>query len=212
MSEEEMREAVEEAKAPGTFNIVNILKDRGYPKDSISIFIDEDAAYRASAIKQEIEDLDKAGSSKKADAKRVELNDALDEARQEMAKAAYAVHIEGISEGKREELYATARKKYPIEYEADNSVQSILSGNSRVEKESPERDSLFTDLLWQAHIKKIVDPNGDEQTEFPYGTIREMRGSLPISAIVKINDAIERIRTATAVFIMETGEDFLAKP
>jgi len=29
---------------------------------------------------------------------------------------------------------------------------------------------------------------------------------------MKVNDAIDKMRTATAMFIIGTGEDFLAKP
>jgi len=39
-----------------------------------------------------------------------------------------------------------------------------------------------------------------------------MRESFPLNAMVKINEAIEKLRASTAVFTMETGEDFLAKP
>lgn len=212
MSEQEdIRESVDAAKAPGTFNILNVLKGRGYPKSTVSIILNEELAYEASLLKSKLDDIEKS-KSPKAKADREDLIAKIEEMREELSASAYTVHLEGVTEGKREELYRDARKKYPVEYEENTSVQSLVSGVTRTEKESPERDALFTDLLWQAHIKKIVDPEGNEQTEFPYATIREMRNSFPVSAIVKINDAIESLRTATAVFIMETGEDFLAKP
>ena len=212
MSEEEIRESVDEAKAPGTFNIMAVLKDRGYPKDKITVFIDEEMAYEAAKLKEELDSIDSKNKTESAKKNRADLADKIDEIREQLAKSAYVIHLEGISEGKREEIYREAKKKYPIEYENDNSVQSILSGGKRTEKESPERDALFTDYLWQAHIKKIVDPEGNEQVEIPFATIRAMRDSLPVSAIIKVNESIEKLRTATAVFIMETGEDFLAKP
>jgi hypothetical protein len=39
-----------------------------------------------------------------------------------------------------------------------------------------------------------------------------MRESFPLNAMVRINEAIEKLRAATAIFTIETGEDFLAKP
>lgn len=209
--EQEIRDSVDAVKAPGTFNIVNVLKDRGYPETTVSVILNEQIAYKAASVRERLEEIkdDKSESAKK---ERLELEQTIDSLRAELSASAYTVHLTGIPEGKREEIYREARKKYPVEYEAPNQMQSILGNAQRVEKDSPERDALFTDFLWQAHIKKIVDPEGNEQTEFTYNTIKSMREGFPISATMKINEAVEKLRTATAVFIMETGEDFLAKP
>ena len=209
--EEEIREAVDVAKAPGSFNIISVLQDRGYPEASVSFVMDEKIAYEASAIQERINEIlaDKSEDAKK---ERIELTAKLKDLTDKLSKNVYTIHLMGVSEGKREEIYREARKKYPVEYEPINPVQGLIGNATRTEKESPERDALFTDFLWQAYIKKIVDPEGNEQTEFPYNVIKAMREGLPISATIKINEAIEKLRTATAVFIMETGEDFLAKP
>ena len=58
--EEEIREAVDEAKAPGSFNIVSVLQNRNYPKTEVNILIDDSLAYEASAIQERINELDKA--------------------------------------------------------------------------------------------------------------------------------------------------------
>ena len=125
----------------------------------------------------------------------------------------YNVYLMGISEVKREELYREAVKKYPIQYEVNNDLSSLLATNKgREEKPSPERDALFTDYLWKEQIEKIENPDGEEQTEFSYTDIKTMRNSFPLSAIMKINEAIDKLRASTALFTMETSEDFLAKP
>jgi hypothetical protein len=212
----EIIDSVAEAKSPGKFNIVDVLQNRGYPETTIKVVLDESVAYKAAMIREQIEKLDDKISAKSAQVhidKQQELMKSLDEVKLEIAKNSYSIHLMGISEGKREEFFNQARKKYPIEWENSNNIQDMLSGQSRkVEKESPERDALFTDYIWLGHIKKIVSPDGDEQTEFNYQSIRAMRESFPLSAIMKINESIEKLRTATAIFIMETNEDFLAKP
>lgn len=211
-AEEEIREAVDEAKAPGTFNIVNVLQDRGYPKTTVRIILDEQSAFDASVLEERLKELDKEQETTDVKKEKLKLIADIEEARKKLVENFYTVHLEGIPEGKREDLYREARKKYPVQYEDASPVQALLQNVQRAEKESPERDALFTDFLWQAHIKKIVDPQGNEQTEFAYSTIKAMREGFPISATLKINEAIEKLRTATAVFIMETSEDFLAKP
>lgn len=214
--ESEIREAVDTAKAPGTFNIISVLQERAYPRLTVDIYMDEEAIFEMSVMQEKLKELDKRVARKaeteKQKAEREEIMSEIDSIGDKLDKSKYVVHLMGISEGRREELYRTTLKKYPIEY-----VQSPISGllgaeSNRTIKESPERDNLFTDYLWQSHIEKIVNPDGDEQTEFPYSTVRTMRDSFPINAIVRINDGIEKLRLATAMFTMETGEDFLAKP
>ena len=216
-SQEEIAESVEAAKAPGTFNIVQVLQERGYPKSKVEIYMDEAAMYEMSTLAEELEGLDnlvaRKSETEKQKSAREELINKRNDAYARLAASKYIVHLTGISEGKREEFYKQAVKKYPIEYQAQGGISSLLGTDAgKTEKDSPERDALFTDFLWQGHIEKIVNPDGDEQTEFAYSTIRTMRESFPLNAMVKINEAIEKLRAATAIFTMETGEDFLAKP
>lgn len=208
MSQEEILESVETAKAPGTFNIVQVLQERGYPMAEIDIYMDEAAMYELSTIAEQLEEL-----TEKQKVQREELTIKRNETYATLLASKYVVHLMGISEGKREEFYRQAVKKYPVEYQAQSGISSLIGvESSKTEKNSPERDALFTDYLWQGHIKKIVNPDGDEQTEFTYSTIRTMRESFPLNAMVRVNEAIEKLRASTAIFTIETGEDFLAKP
>ena len=216
-NEEDIREAVDEAKARGTFSIVNVLAERAYPKSSVTVHLDEQSAYEASIIKEELDNLldtiGKSNPSKPQQEKIDELTEKIDELSKKMISSGYIFHIKGISEGKRETLFNESKKKYPVEYEKPNDLAALAGQQvERVEKESPERDQLFTDFLWREHIYMVEDPEGNTQSDLTYSDIKEIRGSLPLSSLAKINQAIEKIRTATAIFMMETGEDFLAKP
>jgi hypothetical protein len=216
-NQEEIIESVQAAKAPGTFNIVQVLQDRGYPKSTVEIYMDEAAMYEMATFAEELQELDnlvaKKSETEKQKALREELLAKRNNSYEKLVASRYFVHLTGISEGKREEFYKQAVKKYPVEYQAQSGISSLLGTDStKTEKDSPDRDALFTDFLWQGHIEKIVNPDGDEQTEFGYSTIRTMRESFPLNAMVKINEAIEKLRAATAIFTLETGEDFLAKP
>jgi hypothetical protein len=215
--EQEIREAVDAAKSPKTFSIINVLAERSYPKAVASVSLDEGTAYKAATLKAELDELIKNSGTKGATQEhRTKIDDMtskLEELTREMMKHSYTFHITGISEGKREELAREAKKKYPIEYDKSSQLSSLIGGSSEpIEKPSPERDNLFTDLLWKEHIEKIEDPEGNVQESLSYNDIKSLRGNLPLSSLAKINATIERVRTATAVFMMETGEDFLAKP
>jgi len=210
---EDIREAVDEAKKPGTFKIVDVLKERSYPKMEITVSVDEDSAYRASEIAKKIDALDVkwAGKEKPTDIQKAEEK-LLEEQEALLASvkaSSFTFHLEGISEGKRTELFKNCTKKYPIEYERE---MDITTGKmEKVEKQSADRDALFTDYLWEACIRKIVSSDGDEQDGVSYTDVRVMRDQMPLSAIARINESIEKLRVATAVFMMEVDEDFLAK-
>jgi hypothetical protein len=212
--ENEIIDSVNAAKARGTFKIIDVLANRGYPKQDVKIYMDEDSAYKASIIKEELEKIDLDLSSGKSnpvlEKKRDELIAEQEVYIDNIRKSIFTFHLVGISEGKREELFSKSKKKYPIEYEKN---QDILRGETKVtEKDSPERDSLFTDYLWLEHIQSITDEEGSVHQDLRYEDIRTMRTSLPLAAIAAINQAIEKLRVSTAIFLANTAEDFLAKP
>lgn len=211
---EEIRESVDEAKAPGTFNITSVLKDRGYPKMELVVSVDEESAYQMSLVKKKIDEIEANYSKKEMPAgvvkQREELIQEMENLTEKMRSASFTFYLEGISEGKRMELYRQAKKKYPVEYEKDIDIST--GKMEKTEKESQERDALYTDLLWEAYIRKIVNANGDEQVGVSYSDVRVMRDNMPISASARLNESIEKLRVASAVFMLETDEDFLAKP
>ena len=212
----DIEDMVEAAKAPGKFSIVEALRDRAYPTDVVEVFLDESLAFIAadieSAIKKLGEKMDKQSDKKELEAllkKQEEFLNKKDKLVEEMGGARYVFHLQGISEGVREDLWRKSTERYPVKHENDRNP---LTGKvERTEIESPERDKLFTSLLWESHIKKIVDPSGNEQEGITLEEAMELRRALPLASIGKITEAIEKMRAATAVFMMTVDEDFLAK-
>jgi Skp family chaperone for outer membrane proteins len=200
---------VEEAKAPGVFNIVSVLQERAYPKDDVHVYTDEQTAYEASQVKEKINELSKNADEavkpeiEKLEKKRDALVKKLDESK-------YVFVISGISEGAREAAQKTAEEKFPIEYDEDKNP--FTGEVTKREKENLERDRFFTNLLWTRHISKIIAPDGAEQEGLTYVEVEELRKVLPIAGIGAISNAIEKIRIATAMFMISVDEDFLAKP
>lgn len=215
MSDATVEELVEEAKKPGTFNIVNVLKGRAYPSDVINVYLEEQAAYDAAEISERILELEEedavSGFQLSKDLKK-ELEDLNAERASLVEKInsqKYLVKITGISEGKRDELLKEALKKFPMEYEeVKNPITTEVVKN---EIPSQERNDLFTEMLWLEHITSITAPDGSVQESFTIEDVRDIRSNLPISATGAITEAIEKLRVSTAVFLMKVDEDFLAK-
>jgi len=201
--EKEVMDIVEEAKAPGTFNILDVLKGTARPKDNVEVYLDEETAYEAANLKIKLSQTDSQDSEyavieKKLDALVKKLNE-----------SKYTFVISGITEGRREEIYSQVEEKFPIEYE--EIVNPFTNEKTKEEKENKERDRLFTSLLWVEQISKIISPDGAEQTNLTLKDVSALRATLPIAASGFINQAIEKVRAATAMFMISVDEDFLAK-
>jgi hypothetical protein len=216
LSEKDIIETVEEAKAPGKFKIIDALKNKAFPTDEVEIFIDEHAAFLASGVETKIADIAKLMDNtsdtkelKELTERHEELVARLEKIVEEMGGARYVIHIQGISEGEREDLFERALEKYPMQHEVDRNPYT--GEVERTEKDNPKRDRLFTNLIWQAHIKKIVAPDGSEQDGISVEEAVELRRALPLASIGKITEAIEKMRTSTALFMLSTDENFLAK-
>lgn len=205
---EEVEKLVDNAKAPGTFSILNVLKERAYPKDEVVVYLDEQTAFKAAELKTKIDELNQL-----ADLENQDVIDALIEERDafinELEDSKYTFFIDGISEGLRDDLMNEALEEYPMEY--DEEKNPFTGETTRKERENKERDKFFTDLLWFNHIVKIVAPDGSVQDKVTMKDVQELRRSLPIAAITKITGSIDKIRMATALFMMTVDEDFLAK-
>jgi len=212
-----IEEIVNETKKPGVFNIVDAVKNRAYPTDAVEIFIDEDVAFHVAELNEAIEriagDLDKAGLAKKeVDAilkRRDEIMADREKLIKEMGDTKYLFHLKGISEGTRQDLYDKALEKYPMEYEKNRNP--FTNEQEKIEVDNVERDRYFTALLWEAYIVKIVAPDGSEQEGINLEEAEELRKSMPLASITAITEAIEKMRAATALFMMSVNEDFLAK-
>ncbi len=217
MSDQEIIEAVEQAKKPGTFSIVDAVKGRGYPKSAVDIYLSEDIAHYAAEIDEKINNLQSEMDSKSITPKSLK---ALSEQHEkmidqkyklvkEMSDDKYVFHITGIPEGDRDAIEKKAYEKYPAKY--DNDRNPFSGESTKKEINDPDRQKLFTVLLWAAHIEKVVDPSGAEQNGITPQEAQELRNYLPVASISKITESIEKIRAASAVFMMSVNEDFLAK-
>jgi hypothetical protein len=214
----DIEEIVQEARKPGVFNIVDAVKERAFPKTSVDIFLDESLAYIISelddALSRTANSMDKTKtlSKKQVDEitqKRDEILDRKDKLVEEMSGAKYIFHFEGISEGKRQDIYDKTLEKFPMKHEKNRNPYT-----GKMEKEEIDeidRDRYFSDLLWQAHIAKIVSPDGQEQVGISLEEATELRRTLPAASAAKISETIERLRVASAAFMMSLNEDFLAK-
>ena len=214
----EVEDMVNEAKRPGVFSIIEAVKDRAFPEFSVDIYLDESLAFMISELDETLArlsdsaDKNKAFSKKELDEfekKRDELVANKEKLVSDIGGAKYVFHFKGISEGKRQDIYDKAIEKFPISYEKNRNP---FTGQLEKEQiENLDRDRFFSDLMWQANIVKIESPDGEVQDGISMEEATELRRNLPAASVAKISEAIEKLRIASAAFMMSINEDFLAK-
>lgn len=212
MSEEKIiadaAKLAEEAKKPGTFSIINVLKERSYPIEEVNVYLDEQAAYEASKLQDKIDEITKSTDMQAHEAAEV-IAAERDAAIAKLEKSKYVFTISGMSEGKRDELQELSVEKFPMEYE--ESKNPFTGETTKAEVDNKQRDRYFTNLLWVESIKKIVNPEGDVQDGVSISEVESLRELLPIAGISSITQSIEKLRISTAIFMSNVDEDFLAK-
>ena len=211
----EAAELAKQASARGTFSISEALLERAYPTEEVKVYLDEQTAYEIVQLDEHINELEEDASSTfeeialAAQGQQEVLIERRKELLAKLQNSLYVFHITGVSEGARTEMLEQAFEKFPQEYIED---KNILGDVKRTEKDNPERDNLFTMLLWEKSIAKVVSPSGAEQVGVTADDVQVMRKSMPISAITKVNNSMDKLRVSTAMFLLEVNEDFLAKP
>jgi hypothetical protein len=203
MSSDEIVELAEEAKKPGKFSIMSAVKDRAFPVQEVNVYLDEQSAYLASEANEKLKLIDPLDKEYATAEK--ELNELISK----LEESKYVFTIQGISESKRTELLKLASNKFPAEYTEEKNV---YTGEVKQEEiPNDDRDNLFTALIWSEHIVKIISPAGEVQDKLSAEECDELRGILPIASSALVNQTIEKLRAASAVFMMTVDEDFLAK-
>jgi len=214
----DIEEMVGEARKPGKFKIIDAVKDRAFPESHLDIYLDEALAFLIAELDEAMDETGKSMDRKKAlskkevdefEKRRDEILDRKNKLIEEMGGGKYVFHIKGISEGQRQDIFDQTIEKFPMKYEKNRNPYT--GAMEKEEISEAERDRYFSDLLWEAYIVKIVSPDGEEQEGISLEEATELRRSLPAASVAKISEGIEKLRIASAAFMMSINEDFLAK-
>jgi hypothetical protein len=225
-----IQDAVDNAMAEGTFSILEVVQGRGYPEDTVDIFMDEQAAYDRRKFLDELADAKGHGAwrsmpdresltgrpnLKKQEARAEAWKSALEGDEDAIAKAReiekriqstkYVFSLRGVDSEMREQIEKDAKSRIPIEVEKRKNVFGV---DEDVEVPSPERDQLIEDLLVGAHITKITAPDGRVDTAPGYPTAVGLRKKLPDAQYMALVQAISNLQVASVAFEGQVDEDF----
>lgn len=206
-----------EASKPGTFNFIDRVTGRNYPKDEVVVYLDEESGYNISKIEKELElagqKIKLAGDDKvllaEAKAQVDQLEAQLEANREKASESRFVFHLEGISTRDYDKCVDEAQEQFPLEYtETRNPLTFKLE---REVVENDDRETYFRTLLWSKFIRRVVDPSGNEDSTISHEWVKQVADLLPIMAQIKVATGVETLRMATDWMDHIQGEDFLAK-
>jgi hypothetical protein len=215
MSDSTVEEIVAQAQSKGTFKFTDVLRNGVTATDTVDVYTESGATYPAMKIVSDITALDtkieasvQAGARTTLRKERNELSDKLKEFLASVEDKKCTFTIKGVSSGFREDMLAQAIEAHPYEYD---EISSEFTGEkSKVQKDNPEANKLFSNLLWQGHLVKVENATS-EQVGFSLEEVAVMRRELPDAALTAIMATMSKVDIAVDWFKISADEGFLAK-
>lgn len=186
MSEEkDVLTLVEEAQSKSKFNLADVIKGRGFPEDTVDVYLDAESAYELS-----------------------KLNDELTETTDEE----YAAELEAKAKALAEKIIAS-RLTFHMRGLSQALVEAIQN-KSKVNK-SGEEDAYILEYfsrLIAATIVRVEDADGNiDEHVFTLEDIDELRGQLPVESWDAIVATTQKLTLASGYFRGLTDAGFLPK-
>lgn len=186
----ETLELVKEAQKQGTFNLSEVIKGRGYPHKSVTIYTDAEAAFSLIEIEAKMLRLDLGSDEyKDLEAEANRLATAVKESR-------LIFHMRGVGQLIVEQAEAEAEKAHPS-----------IDG-----ERSDDWYKHYMAYLVASNIVKVEDANGNiDERIFTADDVEDFRNFLPIDSWALLMSTMQQLTLATGYFKGLTNADFLPR-
>lgn len=183
MSEqEEVLSLVQEAQSPAKFNLADVIKGRGFPEDSVEIYVDSESAYALSKLNDQLVLIDDPAESAPLEAKAKELAD-------KILASKLTFYMRGIDQKQVELIEKQVRKEDDEEWVLD-----------------------YFSALLAANIVKVEDANGNvDERPFTAEEVSELRWGLPAESWERLIATMQKLTLASGYFRGLTDAGFLQK-
>lgn len=161
-----------------TFDLGQVLAGRGYPTDTVTVYLDEATAYLIQAQREILNDPELKGKD------REEAESTLAALVEDAKSSAYTFHLKGRSRLVLRDIAKDAWSKFPDKV---NSPLRMV--------EADERKEYQESLEWEAFIEKIVNADGAE-SDISLDTVVAFRNAAPQASLNAIQRKIDSLREA----------------
>lgn len=192
-STEEVLKLVEKAQAKGVFDITEFAKGRAYPEDSVTAYLDVQAAYELNKLNEEMRSADDKAISK--------MEKQANELAEKVMQSKVVFHMRGVSQAHIEKISAACDEKYPTK--TDALGQTI---------NTPEWLREWTAALIASNLVRIENASGEiDEREFTSEEVIKLRHHLPKEVWDLLVEKMQQLTLAGAYFKGLTDAGFLPK-
>ena len=173
---------VQEAQSPTKFNLADVIKGRGFPEESVTVYVDTESAYELSRINDELILIQDPAESAPLEARIQELTD-------KILASKLIFHMRGIDQKQVELIEKQTRKE-----EGDEWLLDYFSG------------------LVAANIVKVENAEGEvDERQFTTEEVSELRWGLPSESWEVLIGTMQKLTLASGYFKGLTDAGFLQK-
>lgn len=181
----EVLDLVKDAQSPAKFNLAEVIKGRGYPEDSVDIYLDADSAYRLNKLNDELILLTTEEETAPLEAE-------ADELAKKILASKLTFHMRGLPQ----------------------SIVEAIERKSKVNKAGQDEDIVmeYFSRIIASSIIKVVDAEGNvDDHQFTHEEVSEMRGAFPAESWTALLSAVQKLTLASGYFQGLTDAGFLPK-
>lgn len=191
MSEDikEVLDLVEEAQKPGNFNLGEFVKGRGYPQDTVEVYVDVESAYELSKLNDKLVQTTDEAELAVLEAKAKELSE-------KILDSKLTFSMRGIDQRQVERIEESSRKKFEGIEDAEDSAWVI---------------DYMCELV-ASNIISVTDAKGNvDERVFTGADVEDLRGYLSSEGWEKLMSTMQKLTLATGYFKGLTDAGFLQK-
>jgi hypothetical protein len=190
---EETLEIVKEARKPGNFNLVDVIKDRAYPGREVTVYTNADAAFKLVELDEQ---MTRVGDSD------LELFNKLESDAQALAEQLEASKLvfkmRGVGQGVIEEITDKANVLYKTPEEEDHDSEGWFR--------------FYVTALVASNIVRVTDAEGNvDEHQFTVDEMLAIRNNLPADSWAVLVNTMQKLTLASGYFKGLTDAGFLPK-
>lgn len=183
----EILELVEKAQSKGTFKLENVIKNVGYPEDSVEVYLDSESAYKLAKLNDEL--------ISTLDPDKLSLIEAeVEELKEKILKSKLTFKMRGIDQKQIELLEKQSKEKH---------------------KDAPDEEAWMVDYmcaLVASNVISVEDYEGNVDTSvFKAEDAMVWRETMPAEAWSALMMTMQKLTLAVGYFKGLTDAGFLPK-
>lgn len=193
-----------------TFSFFDVLEERTYPEDKVTVSIDEAAGYELSKLANKLRELRMSENASEEDYKAVEKQ--ADELKERLEASQFTFYLKGISDDSVTDAIEVVDGAF------EKKKTQVKAADGTIVRKLPESESMnyaryLNAVVLSLHVQRIVrHKNGSVMVAPSPDEIANFFDKAPSAAKERINTAMQSLRVASSSYEATLDEGFFLKP